>query len=166
MMESWWKAILLLSVATAVNSLTLPQEINSIQDVEYIKRAVDIYNKKENVNYIFKPLDDDNDTYLQVNENLQQLVFKIKETVCPISENYNIGECDFKPDGEVKICNTNLTEQENEDIIITCSPLSQHSRAKRSFKKRFKKFFRKVEKKVRPIVKKILERGIKVERRF
>ncbi|XP_075445271.1 cathelicidin-6-like [Ascaphus truei] len=166
MMESWWKAILLLSVATAVNSLSLTQEINSIQDVEYIKRAVDIYNKKENINDIFKPLDDDNDTYLQVDENLLQLVFKIKETVCPKSENYNIGECDFKPDGEVRVCYTYLTEQKNEDAIITCSSLSQHSRAKRSFKKRFKKFFRKVEKKIRPVVKKILEKGIKVEKRF
>ncbi|XP_075445270.1 cathelicidin-related antimicrobial peptide Bf-CRAMP-like [Ascaphus truei] len=125
MMESWWKAILLLSVATAVNSLSLTQEINRIQDVEYIKRAVDIYNKKENVNYIFKPLDDDIDTYLQVDENLQQLVFKIKETVCPKSENYNIGECDFNPDGEVRVCSTYLTEQKNEDVTITCSPLSQ-----------------------------------------
>ncbi|MEE6467513.1 hypothetical protein FKM82_007277 [Ascaphus truei] len=136
MMKSWWKAILLLSVATAVNSLSLPKEINSIRVAEYIKRAVDIYNKKEHVNYIFKPLNDDPDTYPQVDENLQQLVFKIKETVCPRSGNYNIGECDFKHDGEVNVCNTYLTVQNNEDDIISCSPLSQHSDTKRVGKRR------------------------------
>ncbi|MEE6467518.1 hypothetical protein FKM82_007281 [Ascaphus truei] len=135
MMESWWKAILLLSVTTAVNSLSLPQELNSIRDAEYIKRAVEIYNKKENANYIFKPLNDDPDSFLQVDENVQQLVFKIKETVCPKSENYNIVECDFKHDGEVKVCNTYLTELKNEDYIM-CSPLSQHSHEKQSRKKR------------------------------
>ncbi|KAM4688532.1 cathelicidin-6-like isoform 5-T5 [Discoglossus pictus] len=124
-MESW-KTMLFLAVVTVVTSLSLAQ---GMRDEDYIKEVVELYN--ENVDYLFKPLHDYPARFVLVEENTQLMVFLIKETECPKSQNANVLECDFKPNGEIKVCTSYLDEQKNPDNV-TCKDLPQKSRTKRS----------------------------------
>ncbi|KAM4688529.1 antibacterial peptide PMAP-37-like isoform 2-T2 [Discoglossus pictus] len=117
-MESW-KTMLFLAVVTVVTSLSLAQ---GMRDEDYIKEVVELYN--ENVDYLFKPLHDYPARFVLVEEDSQLLVFLIKETQCDKSENATILDCDFKPNGEIKVCTSYLDEQKNPDNI-TCNGLPQ-----------------------------------------
>ncbi|KAM4688530.1 cathelicidin-related antimicrobial peptide Na_CRAMP-like isoform 3-T3 [Discoglossus pictus] len=124
-MESW-KAMLFLAVVTVVTSLSLAQ---GMRDEDYIKEVVELYN--ENADNLYKPLHDYPARFVLVEEDSQLLVFLIKETQCDKSENATILDCDFKPNGEIKVCTSYLDEQKNPDNI-TCNGLPQKSRTRRS----------------------------------
>ncbi|XP_053324324.1 cathelicidin-related peptide Oh-Cath-like [Spea bombifrons] len=127
------------SLAFIVCTLAELQEIN-IHDDEFIKKAVEFFNEKENVNYAFKASSYLGGGYRQVEDDLQVVSFVIQETLCVRSENYNLGECDFNPDGEVKFCSTYLGV-ESYIRNIACNTVSEDHREKRSSKKKRCNFF-------------------------
>ncbi|KAG8443486.1 hypothetical protein GDO86_012037 [Hymenochirus boettgeri] len=75
-----------------------------VQDNVYNGKAVNLYNQKENVPYIFRTLDNYPARDLHIEENFLLVMFIIKETVCLKSETTMDTDCDFKPDGVSKMC--------------------------------------------------------------
>ncbi|XP_044149987.1 cathelicidin-6-like [Bufo gargarizans] len=132
-MRSWWLSLLLVSAVTFHGCLsdTVDPEV---QDGRSIGDVIDLYNQREGVTYLYKSLDQLPPVPVEEDENPNRRGFIIKETVCLKSENPDLSQCDFKPDGDVKICSLDLGDEDPEDIM--CTSLNKEVRVKRSSRRR------------------------------
>nr|XP_033790331.1 cathelicidin antimicrobial peptide isoform X2 [Geotrypetes seraphini] len=122
-MESWLKVALVFSVATGVNLVEATPIFQNIQDAKSIALAIGVYNSQANRNSIFKLLEAD--PLYRLDESVQQMTFRIKETVCQKSERQSMEECDFKDDGLVKTCLAYFSQQEPHLSGLTCHTVTQ-----------------------------------------
>ncbi|XP_053568910.1 cathelicidin-6-like [Bombina bombina] len=135
-MWGWLMYTLLLALSVLASTFSqLQEEKKSVN--EYINQAVELFNEDENIQFKFKPLDDQPATFMLADENTQMILFKIKQTVCEKSQKESNLECDFKPDGEIRLCISYAEDQENADNII-CDTIFQDFRTKRSARRRKK----------------------------
>ncbi|XP_073532557.1 antibacterial protein PR-39-like [Phyllobates terribilis] len=109
-MRSWRLSLLLLSAVTLHGCLSDTAETR-IKDGRSIDDITDLYNQKEGVTYLYKALDQ---IHIAPEE---RKYFLIKETVCPKSKTPDSSQCDFKPDGDVKICALDLGNEDPVDKI-------------------------------------------------
>ncbi|XP_056374701.1 uncharacterized protein LOC130272815 isoform X2 [Hyla sarda] len=107
------------------------------QDEKSIRDIVHLYNQREGVTYLYKATDQLPWTSVQEEENPNRRHCIIRETECLKSENPDLSQCDFKPDGDVKICAVDLGDEDPEDIM--CTSLTKNVRVRRASKKKKKK---------------------------
>ncbi|KAM5157944.1 cathelicidin-6-like [Mantella aurantiaca] len=125
-MRSGWHCVLWLCAAVSL--------ARSLDQDGWIGEALDLYNQRENGEFYFKllsdlqapPMEDDSPT----------VAFLIKETECPKSEDLDPVQCDYKKDGEVKVCGMYPEEEAEEEEgetsrTLKCVSLTQNSRVKR-----------------------------------
>ncbi|XP_040207964.1 uncharacterized protein LOC120939699 [Rana temporaria] len=89
---------------------------------ERIREALDLYNQREDVLYFYKPLEDLPPIPVQEERKDEILRFGIMETRCVKSGGGDAARCEYKADGEVRICDLNLTAPGKENLqcdIIT-----------------------------------------------
>uniref|UniRef100_A0A8C5MGU4 Vipericidin n=1 Tax=Leptobrachium leishanense TaxID=445787 RepID=A0A8C5MGU4_9ANUR len=134
MLGTWWALKTLVTVAVISYALAQLQEMNIDEDGN-IKRAVDLFNAQSNVSSVFKQISYLSPGYQQIEEDFEIVNFLVKQTMCIKSEEYNIAECDFNPDGEIKMCTAYVSE-ELDAPNIACSTISENRRSKRATKKR------------------------------
>nr|AZW10343.1 cathelicidin precursor [Nanorana ventripunctata] len=97
---------------------------------EWIREALDLYNQREDGEFFFKFLSDLPAAPLE-EENNPTISFLIKETECLKSEDINLEECDYKKDGEVKVCG--LYPEEGETMkTLKCVSLTKNFHTKRA----------------------------------
>ncbi|XP_066441179.1 cathelicidin-related antimicrobial peptide Bf-CRAMP-like isoform X2 [Eleutherodactylus coqui] len=99
-MRSWKLSLLFFSAVTLHGCLSGAAE-PEVQDERSIRDIINLYNKREGVTYLYKYLDQISITPLEGDEN--QRGFIIKETECLKSGNPDLSQCDFKPDGNVRV---------------------------------------------------------------
>ncbi|CAJ0960045.1 unnamed protein product [Ranitomeya imitator] len=129
-MRSWRLSLLLLSAVTLHGCLSDTPE-PEIKDGRSIGDITDLYNQKEGVTYLYKSLQQIHIAPpQQEGEKSDRRSFVLKETVCLKSEDPDLSQCDFKPDGDVKICSLDLSEENPGDIM--CISQTQDVRVKRS----------------------------------
>ncbi|CAM4524060.1 unnamed protein product [Lepidochelys olivacea] len=142
-MERGWGVLMMLGVAVATTTSSLPQTRSYEVAVSH---AVDLYNQKAPGDSLFRLLEADPQPGWDENsQSTQELNFLIKETVCPVSEKAVTEQCDFKEDGLVRDCSGYIfPEQQLATILITCDTVAEEpTRVRRS---RFGRFFKKVRK--------------------
>nr|AJQ20790.1 cathelicidin-DM [Duttaphrynus melanostictus] len=132
-MRSWRLSLLLVSAVTLHGCLSDPAE-PEVQDGRSIEDVIDLYNQREGVTYLYKSLDQLPPVPMEEDENPNRRGFIMKETVCLKSENPDLTQCDFKPDGDVKICSLDLGDEDPEDIM--CFSLNKEVRMKRSSRRK------------------------------
>ncbi|KAM9163516.1 cathelicidin-2-like [Pangshura tecta] len=123
-METCLKALLLVGVVTAApapSSSPLPTH----EDV--ILAAVQIYNQEPGTTLAYRLLEaEPQPDWDASSKTIQSLTFTVKETVCPVSENRDPNQCEFKEDGLVKDCSGFFsTEQDPPSIITKCEEASE-----------------------------------------
>ncbi|XP_066441003.1 cathelicidin-related peptide Oh-Cath-like [Eleutherodactylus coqui] len=114
-MMSWKLSLLFFSAVTLHGCLSGAAE-PEVQDGSSIKHITNLYNQMEDVTYLYKSLDQHPATPLEEGEN--QRCFIIKETECLKSENPDLSQCDFKSDGDVKLCDLHAEVPEDIKCII------------------------------------------------
>ncbi|XP_075445275.1 uncharacterized protein LOC142488817 [Ascaphus truei] len=129
-MESWIPVLLLLAVATVVNSASLAQILWDIKHSKSISKAVDLYNRGTYADSIFKLLKDEQGDTLNGPNGRRQAQFTIKETVCRKSEAQINERCEFKVGGLVKNCTVSINKKETAFSII-CDNLTSATNGKR-----------------------------------
>ncbi|XP_066441001.1 cathelicidin-related antimicrobial peptide Bf-CRAMP-like [Eleutherodactylus coqui] len=127
-MRSWKLSLLFFSAVTLHGCLSGAAE-PQVQDERSIREIISLYNQMEGVTYLYKYLDQIFITSLEENEKDRGYI--IKETECLKSENPDLSQCDFKPDGNVKICNLDAEVPED----IKCISLPEGVRVRRSTKR-------------------------------
>ncbi|XP_073407253.1 cathelicidin-related antimicrobial peptide Bf-CRAMP-like [Dendrobates tinctorius] len=132
MMRSWRLSLLLVSAVTLHGCLSDTAE-PGIKDGRSIGDITDLYNQKEGVTYLYKSLDQIHIAPPEEGEKSERRSFILKETACLKSENPDLSQCDFKPDGDVKICSVDLSDENPEDIL--CITQTKDVRVKRSSRK-------------------------------
>ncbi|XP_069816650.1 cathelicidin-6-like [Dendropsophus ebraccatus] len=123
-MLGWRLSLLLLAAVTLSGHLSAEPDVleeKSIRDI------VHLYNQREGVTYLYRALEQLSALPLEEDEEPKRRKVIIRETVCPKSENTDISKCDFKADGDVKICSL---DRGDEDII--CTSVYKDVRVKRS----------------------------------
>nr|AXR75913.1 cathelicidin family antimicrobial peptide OL-CATH1 [Odorrana livida] len=136
-MEIWQCVIWLCAITLEVAHSQSPDQ------EEQIRAALGLYNQKEGGEFLFKLLSDLPAPLLQDGEDSPAVSFLIKETECLKSEDNNLAQCDYKKDGEVKICGLYTEEEEEETSeILKCVSLTENSRGERSKKKKKCKGYR------------------------
>ncbi|XP_066441078.1 cathelicidin-6-like [Eleutherodactylus coqui] len=125
-MMSWKLSLLFFSAVTLHGCLSGTAEPED-QDENFIREIVTLYNQMEGVTYLYKSLDQLPSVPLQGDENDKGYI--IKETECLKSGNPDLSQCDFKPDGDVKMCAQDV------DDDIMCVRVPKEARLKRSLKK-------------------------------
>ncbi|XP_077350096.1 uncharacterized protein LOC143998418 [Lithobates pipiens] len=95
-----------------------------------IREALDLYNQREDVLYFYKPLEDLPAIPIQEGTKDEILRLGIMETRCLKSEGGDAARCEFKPDGEVQICDLNLTAPGKENM--QCDIITKISRVRRA----------------------------------
>ncbi|XP_075070265.1 cathelicidin-6-like [Mixophyes fleayi] len=120
-MRSWWLSLLVLSAVTLDLGLSQSPEREKL-----IAEAIKCFNKEENVPNLYKFLNDVPATRQEDKNKSQTLKFEIKETVCPKSAKRDLGQCDYKPDGETKLCTLPLAEKDKD--VVKCSSLPKPPR--------------------------------------
>ncbi|XP_066441002.1 cathelicidin-related antimicrobial peptide Bf-CRAMP-like [Eleutherodactylus coqui] len=123
-----WKLSLLFFFAVTLHGCLSGAAEPEVQDESRITDIINLYNQREGVIYLYKSLDQPSATPLEEDENNRGYI--IKETECLKSEDADLSQCDFKPDGDVKICNLDLDAEDPEDI--NCISLTKGVRVKRS----------------------------------
>nr|QBC65431.1 cathelicidin-RC2 precursor [Aquarana catesbeiana] len=98
---------------------------------EWITEALDLYNQREDGEFLFKLLSELPAPLLEEEGDSPAITFLIKETDCPKSEENDLEGCDYSKDGEVKVC---ALHREDEDV--KCVSLTENSRSKRSSNKK------------------------------
>ncbi|XP_075684925.1 cathelicidin-6-like [Rhinoderma darwinii] len=124
-MRSWGLSLLFFS------AVTLHGGLSDVQNKRPIRDVIDIYNQREGVTYLYKTLEQLPPAKLEEDEIPNRRTFIIKETVCLKSNNPDLSKCDYKSDGEEKICV--LGDENHEEII--CSSLTKDVHVKRNSKK-------------------------------
>ncbi|CAJ0960043.1 unnamed protein product [Ranitomeya imitator] len=127
-MRSWRLSLLLLSAVTLHGCLSDTPE-PEIKDGRSIGDITDLYNQMEGVTYLYKSLDQ-----IHISPPEDTKSFLIKETVCLKSENPELSQCDFKSDGNVKICTLHLGDEDPVDKI--CISLTTDDTANRTGRRR------------------------------
>nr|QBC65428.1 cathelicidin-like-2 precursor [Aquarana catesbeiana] len=120
-----WQCVVWLSAVTLEVSHS-----QSPDQEERIREALDLYNQREDVLYFYKPLEDLPAIPMQEETKDEILRFGIMETRCLKSEGGDAARCEFKPDGEVQICDLNLTAPGKENM--QCDIITKISRVRRS----------------------------------
>nr|QQG31491.1 Cathelicidin [Hoplobatrachus rugulosus] len=120
-----WQCAIWISAIT----LHLARSQSPDQD-EWIREALDLYNQREDGEFFFKLLAGLPDDLLEDEGDSPSIGFLIKETDCPKVEDNDLEQCDYKKDGEVKVCALYGEEEE-----IKCYSLSKKSRTRRASKK-------------------------------
>ncbi|XP_075173026.1 protegrin-1-like isoform X1 [Anomaloglossus baeobatrachus] len=134
-----WRASLLPSLLLSVITLHVcvsEAEEPRIQDGGSIRAITDRYNQKEGVTFLYKSLDRIHTAPPEGDEDAAGRFFLIQETVCPKSDNPDLSQCDFKPDGDVRVCALDLGDAE--DVMCISQSKFQSVRVKRSGKKKKK----------------------------
>ncbi|KAM3910180.1 uncharacterized protein RB166_021241 [Leptodactylus fuscus] len=119
MMVPWRLSLLLLAALTLHACLSAQSEVS---DGRSRRDIIALYNQREGVTYLYKALEEE--------ETADRRNLIIKETKCLKSDNQDVSQCDYKPDGDVRICSLDLGDVDSEDI--RCSSLTQGIRVKRS----------------------------------
>ncbi|XP_077349657.1 uncharacterized protein LOC143997742 isoform X2 [Lithobates pipiens] len=120
-----WQCVVWLSVVTleVAHSQSPDQEGR-------IREALDLFNQREDVLYFYKPLEDLPAIPVQEGTKDEILRLGIMETRCLKSEGGDAARCEFKPDGEVQICDLNLTAPGKENM--QCDIITKISRVRRA----------------------------------
>ncbi|XP_069585241.1 cathelicidin-6-like [Ranitomeya imitator] len=134
-MRSWRLSLLLLSAVTLHGCLSDTPE-PGIKDGRSIGDITDLYNQKERVTYLYKSLQQIHIAPPEEGKIPDGRSFIIKETVCLKSEDPDLSQCDFKPDGDVKICALDVGDDGSKDI--QCISQNKVVRVRRSGKKKKK----------------------------
>ncbi|XP_073407254.1 cathelicidin-5-like isoform X1 [Dendrobates tinctorius] len=133
MMRSWRLSLLLVSAVTLHGCLSVTSEPR-INDGRSIGDITDLYNQKEGVTYLYKSLDQIHIAPPEDGKIPDGRYFIIKETVCLRSEDADLSQCDFKPDGDVKFCALDLGDDGSTEI--QCISQNKVVRVRRSGKKK------------------------------
>ncbi|KAM3922885.1 cathelicidin antimicrobial peptide-like [Leptodactylus fuscus] len=104
-MMPWKLSLLLLSAVTLHGCLSAHSEV---PDGRSRRDIMARYNQREGVTYLYKALEED--------EKPDKKDFIIKETECRKSDNPDVSQCDFKSDGDVKLC---TLPRGSADIVCT-----------------------------------------------
>ncbi|CAN2391444.1 hypothetical protein PRIEUP_LOCUS1483 [Pristimantis euphronides] len=129
-MRSWELSVLLFS-AVALHGCLANTAEPEVQDERYnIQDAIDLYNQREEVTYLYKLLEQRPSDPLEEDENFTLPRFTIKETECQKSGNPDLSLCAFKPDGDVKVCAVDPADEDPEDIF--CMSVTKGVRVRRS----------------------------------
>ncbi|XP_073488552.1 cathelicidin-6-like [Aquarana catesbeiana] len=123
-MKIWQCVVWLCAVTLEVSHSQSPDK------EERIREALDLYNQREDVLYFYKPLEDLPAIPMQEETKDEILRFGIMETRCLKSEGGDAARCEFKPDGEVQICDLNLTAPGKENM--QCDIITKISRVRRA----------------------------------
>lgn len=126
-MRSWRLSLLLFSAVSLLGCLSAEPDA---QDDKSIRDFIDLYNQREGVTYLYKCLDPLPPAPLEEDRHPERRAVIIKETECLKSDNPDLSHCDFKPDGEVRVCALVLGDEDPEDIM--CIRLAEGARVKRS----------------------------------
>ncbi|XP_056375535.1 cathelicidin-2-like [Hyla sarda] len=127
-----WRLSLLLAAVTLHGCLSAETEVQDEKSTS-LRDIVQLYNEREEVTYLYKALDQLPTAPLQEDENPKRRICIMRETECLKSANPDLSQCDFKPDGDVKICSVDLGDEDPEDIV--CTSLTKDVRVKRSSRK-------------------------------
>ncbi|XP_074166130.1 cathelicidin-2-like [Sminthopsis crassicaudata] len=122
-MEHLRNILLLASVATLIPTQALP--LSSLSYQKALFKALHLYNQAHKGENAFRLLQTDPPSPNQdlQEQTLKHLSFTLKETVCPVTEELLLDQCDFKVDGLVKDCQGLISnEQDIAAIILTCDP--------------------------------------------
>ncbi|XP_044512930.1 cathelin-related peptide SC5-like [Gracilinanus agilis] len=124
-MEQLRSILLLVSVAALIPTQAVPQ--SSLSYPKALSTAIHFYNQihgRENAFRLLKtyPPSPSQESDEQVPKLLS---FTLKETICPVTEELLLDQCDFKADGLVKECQGSVSnEQDTAAIILTCEPVA------------------------------------------
>ncbi|XP_068952019.1 cathelicidin-1-like [Petaurus breviceps papuanus] len=133
-MEHLRKVLLLASVASLIPAQASPAPSLSYQQA--LSTAIHFYNEVHRGENAFRLLQISSLSPNQGphEQTLKRLNFTLKETVCPMTEELLLDQCDFKIDGLVKECQGSVSnEQGIAAIILTCDPVApQTFRSRRS----------------------------------
>ncbi|CAN2391792.1 hypothetical protein PRIEUP_LOCUS1832, partial [Pristimantis euphronides] len=136
-MRSWELSVLLFSAVTLHGCVSNTAE-SEVQDEKFIKKIVDFYNQKEGVTYLYKSLDQLPSVPMEDNKSPHTRAYILQETMCLKSENPDLSQCDFKPDGGMMICAQDVDDKDPLNII--CINMKEDVRVKRSRRRKCKKF--------------------------
>uniref|UniRef100_A0A8C5REU4 Vipericidin n=1 Tax=Laticauda laticaudata TaxID=8630 RepID=A0A8C5REU4_LATLA len=154
-----WKILLLVGVLSVSGHPHLPH--NPLTYDEALRLGVEIYNKKAREDSLYRLLENvpqpEWDPY---SESDQELNFTIKETVCPVEEEFSMDECDFKENGLVRQCTGYYFLEERPPVaVLTCDTVvgtaKEEEKGEEEEKdppkrvKRFKDFFHRIRNGVR-----------------
>ncbi|XP_069816662.1 cathelicidin-related antimicrobial peptide Bf-CRAMP-like [Dendropsophus ebraccatus] len=118
-MMGWRLSLLLLTAVTLHGRLSAETDVLEEKSTRDI---VHLYNQREGVTYLYRALEQLSAAKLGTEESFPKKTIVIKETTCLKSDNSpDVTQCDFKSDGDVKICD--LRVQSPEDIM--CSSIGQ-----------------------------------------
>ncbi|XP_069815270.1 lutzicidin-like [Dendropsophus ebraccatus] len=120
-MENSFKVVLVFVLVAMVNGRPLEQTSED-NPLKLIAEAVDFYNGESHSDMVFRLYKEEYD-YKVGSKAQKHIIFTIKETVCPKSENQTIENCDYKPDGLEKSCAASKNDQEKKFSVI-CTTVS------------------------------------------
>ncbi|XP_053874971.1 uncharacterized protein LOC128832002 [Malaclemys terrapin pileata] len=123
-METCLKVLLLVAVVTAAptpSSAPLPTHEDAVL------AAVLVYNQEPGLTLAYRLLEaEPQPDWDMSSKTIQPLKFTVQETVCPVSEQRDFNQCEFKEDGLVKDCSGFFsTEQDPPSVIIKCEEASE-----------------------------------------
>ncbi|XP_074982182.1 uncharacterized protein LOC125631118 [Caretta caretta] len=123
-METCLKVLLIVGVVTAApapSSSPLPTHKDAVL------AAVQLYNQEPDITLAYRLLEaEPQPDWDMSSKTIQTLRFTVKETVCLVSEKYDINQCEFKEDGLVKDCSGFFsTEKDPPSVIIKCEEASE-----------------------------------------
>ncbi|XP_068091290.1 15 kDa protein B-like [Hyperolius riggenbachi] len=99
----WWGVLVLAAATTQLGLCLIPEP--RTQQEGLIRDAVDQYNQMADGECLFKLLSDVPTSMLEEEEDPPEFAFMIKETEClKTDEDIDLEGCDYKEDGEVKLC--------------------------------------------------------------
>ncbi|XP_066440626.1 cathelicidin-related peptide Oh-Cath-like isoform X1 [Eleutherodactylus coqui] len=130
-MMSWKLSLLFFSAVTLHGCLSDAAE-PEVQDGISTRDITNLYNQRQGVTYLYKPFNDLPSIPVKGGENKR--VYIIKETACLKSENRDLSQCDFKPDGDVEICTWDVDHGASDGIM--CLSVSKEERFNRNIRKR------------------------------
>ncbi|XP_027698003.1 cathelicidin-related peptide Bf-CRAMP-like [Vombatus ursinus] len=123
-MEHFTKLLLLAGATAVLPPRVLPQP--SLSYEKALSAVIHFYNQVPGRENAFRVLQVRSPPSIQpLQEQTQKLLsFTLKETVCPVTEELPLDQCDFKTDGLVKECQGSVSnEQDIAAIILTCDPV-------------------------------------------
>ncbi|XP_066441141.1 cathelicidin-related antimicrobial peptide Na_CRAMP-like [Eleutherodactylus coqui] len=128
-MMSWKLSLLFFSAVTLHGCLSDAAEPED-QDERCIRHITNLYNQREGGTNLYRSLDELPSVPLQEDGNNNGYI--LKETECQKSENRDLSQCDFKPDGDITLCDCDLKDEDPENMM--CARVPKEKRAKRSIK--------------------------------
>ncbi|XP_068094635.1 cathelicidin-1-like [Hyperolius riggenbachi] len=127
----WWGVLVLAAVSSQLGLCQL-QEPDILEEVS-LTEMVEMYNQREEEECYYKLLTGLPVTELEEEEDSPTVAFLIKETECLKSgRDIDLERCDYKEDGEVKVCGMYPDEDGKSEEELRCVSLTQNVRAKRA----------------------------------